>query len=491
MSDRHAPRVHLSSPSAQAAFEASLTFDLLGADQAHWIERTKIYGDRLSPFTHQNQFPRILLCQTEPIELLAGFMAACIAECPVFLGNPNWSLQEWKRVLDLVQPHQVWGTVPTPTPPNLKPSDTKEKGWIMISTGGSSGHIRFAIHTWATLTASVQGFQCFFGVDSINSCCVLPLYHVSGLMQFARSLLTHGQLHIIPFASLLNNHSHEENQSLSSSPLAKGGLRGVVQGVESNETPQNFFLSLVPTQLQRLLQQPDRIPWLQQFHTILLGGASAWPTLLAQAKQYQLNLAPTYGMTETASQVVTLKPDAFLQGYSHAGQVLPHADIEICDSAGQALATHQTGNIMIKATSLFQGYYPHHAPQATLKTDDLGYFDAQHHLHLTGRSSRKIISGGENIFPEEVEAALHDTGLVKDVYVIGLPDIQWGEAVVVFYVSQHPDLTTQILKDSLEPHLSHYKHPKKWFNVVEIPRNPQGKIDQTGLLHLANITTAT
>ncbi len=496
MRDRYAPRVRLSSPSAQAAFEETLTFDLLGADQARWIERTNIYCDRLSTFTTQNQFPRILVSQTEPIDLLASFMAACLTECPVFLGNPAWSLQEWQWVMDLVQPHQVWGTVPIPTPPNLKPSDTKEKGWIMIPTGGSSGHIKFAIHTWATLTSSVQGFQSFFGVDSINSCCMLPLYHVSGLMQFARSLLTHGQLQIIPFANLLNNHSHEESQNLSSSPLTKGGLRGVVQGVNlsiQNLFPQKYFLSLVPTQLQRLLQQPDRIPWLQQFHTILLGGAPAWPSLLDQAKQHQLNLAPTYGMTETASQVVTLKPQDFLRGQMDAGSILPHAQIEICDTVEQPSTVGQIGTIVIQSKSLFQGYYPNHSPEANFTTDDLGYFDAQNHLHITGRNSRKIISGGENIFPEEVETALKSTGLVKDVYVTGFPDDQWGEAVIALYVPENPNITAQMLKDALENPLSHYKHPKRWLSVGEIPRNAQGKVNREAIVaslqhHSGNVT---
>jgi o-succinylbenzoate---CoA ligase len=264
-----------------------------------------------------------------------------------------------------------------------------------------------------------------------------------------------------------------------------------VQGAESNETPQNFFLSLVPTQLQRLLQQSDRIPWLQQFHTILLGGAPAWPTLLKEAKQHQLNLAPTYGMTETASQVVTLKPQAFLQGRLDAGGVLPHAQIEILGTTGEPVAIGQIGNIALKAKSLFLGYYPNHCPEVRFLTDDRGYFDEQHHLYLTGRSSRKIISGGENIYPEEVETALHDSGHIKDVYVIGLPDDHWGEIVVAFYVSQHLGITPQMLKDALEDGLSRYKHPKRWLSVEEIPRNAQGKVDRLRLLHLLAITRAT
>jgi o-succinylbenzoate---CoA ligase len=477
MSDSYAPRVRLSSDSAQAAFEEALTFDLLGADQARWIEQTKIYCDRLSPLTTQNQFPRILLCQTDPIELLAGFMAACITRCPVFLGNPNWSTQEWQRVLDLVQPHQVWGMLPIPfQPQDPQLANAQEKGWIMISTGGSSGQIKFAIHTWETLTASVQGFQSFFEVESIHSCCVLPLYHVSGLMQFLRSLLTHGQLHILPFAHLLNPPSNLLEQSAFLH--------------EANQTPQHWFLSLVPTQLQRLLQQPPGIPWLKQFSTILLGGAPAWFTLLDCARQHQLNLAPTYGMTETASQVVTLKPQDFLLGRLDAGGVLPHAQVEILGQTGQPVAIGQMGNIALKAESLFQGYYPKHVPKVRFQTDDRGYFDEQNHLHLAGRSSRKIISGGENIYPEEVEAALHNTGHINDVYVTGLPDEHWGEAIVAFYVPQHLGITVHMLKDALEHCLSHYKHPKQWLSVEEIPRNAQGKVDRLHLLHLLTTTTA-
>lgn len=472
MSDSYAPRVRPSYNSAQSAFEESLNFDLLGADQGRWIEQTRGYCDRLSPFTTQNQFPRILLSQTDPIEFMAGFMAACISNCPVFLGNPNWSIQEWRRVLDLVKPHLVWGMLPIGVQPqDIKLTNAQEKGWIMIPTGGSSGQIKFAIHTWGTLTASVQGFQDFFEVASVNSCCVLPLYHVSGLMQFLRSLLTHGRFHMIPFANLLSG-------------VSSNGTQATFLSESSSETPHSYFLSLVPTQLQRLLQQPHRIPWLQKFQTILLGGAPPWPTLLAQAQQQQLNLAPTYGMTETASQVVTLKPQDFLQGRLHAGCVLPHAQIEILDPIGKPLVAHHIGSIIVKASSMYQGYYPNHVAQSMLCTDDLGYFDAHNHLHISGRSSRKIISGGENIFPEEVEAALYSTGLIKDVYVVGLPDAQWGEAVSALCVSQHSRVTVQQIKDALNVLLSHYKHPKRWLMVSEIPRNAQGKMDQTHLLQM-------
>jgi O-succinylbenzoic acid--CoA ligase len=171
---------------------------------------------------------------------------------------------------------------------------------IMIPTGGTSGKIRFAIHTWQTLTASVRGFQAHFSLNSINSFCILPLYHVSGLMQFIRSLITGGKLFI-------------------------GSYQKLKLGQIPDFPNADFFISLVPKQLQILL--PDYSEWLGHFKTILLGGAPATPQLLNQARNYQLKLAPTYGMTETASQIVTLKPEEFLQGNNSSGKVLPHAQI--------------------------------------------------------------------------------------------------------------------------------------------------------------------
>ncbi|MCZ0903636.1 AMP-binding protein, partial [Microcoleus sp. HI-ES] len=256
---------------------------------------------------------------------------------------------------------------------------------IMIPTGGSSGKIRFAIHTWETLTASVQGFQQYFQADKINSFCVLPLYHVSGLMQFMRSFTTKGKLAIQPFKELEN---------------------GQICDIE----PEEFFISLVPTQLQRLLQNPDTANWLGRFHSVLLGGAPAWPELLETARNYQIKLAPSYGMTETASQIATLKPEDFLAGNNSSGQTLPHAQITIRSANGEILCDNQIGNIAVNAKSLALGYYPENfADRQYFQLDDLGFFDQNNYLNIVGRSSDKIITGGENVFPAEVEAVVRST----------------------------------------------------------------------------------
>lgn len=117
----------------------------------------------LTQLLQQGTAPKILLAEREPVRFLAGFIAACAAGCPVFLCNPNWVKQEWKQVFELVQPDLVlgygdWGLAIKDYYPSPQPAITNPQ-WIMIPTGGSSGKIQFAIHTWETLTASVEGFQ--------------------------------------------------------------------------------------------------------------------------------------------------------------------------------------------------------------------------------------------------------------------------------------------------------------------------------------------
>jgi o-succinylbenzoate---CoA ligase len=279
-------------------------------------------------------------------------------------------------------------------------------------------------------------------------------------MQWLRSFTTGGQLVIATFSELVDRLVRLD----------------ATANAWHNLLLEECWLSLVPTQLQRLLQNPAAIASLTRFNTVLLGGAPAGEDLLAQARQHQIRLAPTYGMTETASQVVTLKPEAFLAGNSSCGQVLPHAKIQILSPEGAKLAVNQVGQIHIQSASLALGYYPQVFAESGLLTDDLGLMDEQGYLQIIGRSSQKIITGGENVFPAEVEAAIMATGLVKDVCVIGLPDREWGEAVTAIYVPVEPAITPT-LQQALQPQLSKFKQPKRWLAIAQIPRNPQGKVN--------------
>ena len=428
--------------------------------------------------------PKILLAEKDPIKFIAGFIAATTANCPVFLCNPNWVQAEWEQVFNLVQPDIIWGENLNFTPVHPPHIPTSHSGLIMIPTGGSSGEIKFAIHTWQTLMASVQGFTKYFAIDKVNSFCVLPLYHVSGLMQFMRSLTTNGQLVILPFKTLETNLTpllvDVEGQGVGFSYHSPSHIIDIIDNIN----PAEFFLSLVPTQLQRLLNYSPT--WLSNFHTVLLGGAPAWLEILEAARFHRIRLAPTYGMTETASQIATLKPEAFLNGINNCGQILPHAQIQIYNEQGKILNNHQTGIITIKSNALALGYYPNlFKNNHNFSVDDLGFIDDNGYLNIIGRNSNKIISGGENVFSTEVEASILATKLVKDVGVLGLPDKHWGQAVTAVYVPINLEVSHEILQNLITNKISKFKQPKHWIAVDQLPRNQQGKINREQLEKIA------
>ena len=429
------------------------------------LELTALKIEKISSLL--DKFPinkaNVIIAESHQINLLASFLAGIIKGTNIFLCDPNWQQQEWQQVLSLVEPDIIFGRQETKdlvlktkaiaTKKVIAQSSFDRESLIMIPTGGSSGKIKFAMHDWSTLSASVEGFQKYFNCQKINSFCTLPLYHVSGLMQFMRSFITQGNLIIYPYK--------------------------VIKNGELELNVRDYFISLVPTQLQLLI---NSIPTkLAEFKTVLLGGATIPRSLLNEARKHNIPLSPTYGMTETASGIVTLKPEDFLAGNNSNGKVLPHAKVAI-KSKG-----NNPGLIKIKCDSLCLGYYPHCSDKSYIfTTDDLGYIDDRDYLYLVGRNSQKIITGGKNVFPAEVEAAILDTKLIKDVCVIGISDRQWGEAVTAVYVPLQLDRNLDLIVKKLNLQLAKYKQPKNWIKVSSLPRNNRGKINYQKVQAIAN-----
>ena len=124
--------------------------------------------------------------------------------------------------------------------------------------------------------------------------------------------------------------------------------------------------------------------------------------------------------------------------------------------------------------------------------DDLGFLDEDGYLHIVGRQSSKIISGGENVYPEPIEQVILSTQLVADVAIAGVPDPEWGQRVTAVYVPlPHPgatpvdslELETQ-LQQAIAPQLAPYQRPKQWVRVAQLPRNAQGKLVRSALRQL-------
>lgn len=373
----------------------------------------------------------LVLAEPHPLTFLSGLLAALSMGTPLLLANPQWRSQEWQQVAALLPKNFIaWGTVPPLTPQGG--AEAVPQGWILIPTGGTQGRLRWAIHTVETLKAAVRGLQSHLQQSAIHCLSLLPLYHVSGLMPVVRSLWTGGDLYLA---------SH---------------LRDL------GAPPPNvdLWLSLVPRQLQQVITDP--LPWLAALRGIFIGGGPTWSQLLDQAAVQQLPLCLSYGMTETAGMVCAQRRGEFLAGDRSCGQVLPHAQIHLT----------ATEEIQIQAASLALGYYPRLFPKEIFQTDDRAQWRGDR-LYILGRTSRKIISGGENIYPEELEALLLNSGLVQDIYIYGAPDPLWGEHVIALYVG---DTAPEALSRWLKQQCSAYKCPKKWIAVPQIPRTPQGKV---------------
>ncbi len=456
---------------------------LLGSDNPRLAQSLLAVEQQLQQIQTPILPRRLLIQERDPVAILAAVLGGYRAGYSLFFADPSWGQRECAQALAAMQAgyHLQAGQL------KICAGDwdpiASEHRWFLIPTGGSSGQVRYAIHTRDTLRASVLGFQSFLQVEAINSLCLLPLHHVSGLMQAMRALFTGGRVRIQTWKTIEQGHFPPDP-----SP---------------NSSDAQSCLSLVPTQLHRLLGSQSQaspeatLDWLRSFQIVLLGGAPSWASLRQQSRHDGIPLGLTYGMTETASQIATLPPSAFWAGEEDYLPLLPHAHVQIMPVPGHSDGPEYSdgvGQIQIQAQSLALGYYPQlWDPAAPLVTDDLGQVNTAGDLRILGRRQDLIISGGEKILAPEVEAELRALPGILDVCVMGIPDPEWGERVAAVYVPQlestdlaslDPEQASQMLKSQLRERLHPAKIPKTWHRVAQLPRNPQGKLNRDQIRQL-------
>jgi len=376
--------------------------------------------------------------ECEPGRFMAALGEAVAGGGRVFVKDPRWGAAERAQFAALTKSKTE------------EQKSTINQGWLCLPTGGSSGELKLVRHDQDTIAAAVRGGCAHFSVAHINAVGVLPLHHVSGLMAWMRCVLTGGRY--VPWTW---------------ADMEAGRWPEIGAG--------DWFLSLVPTQLQRLLGRKEAEERLRRFRAVFLGGGPAWPDLLARAAEARLPLAPGYGMTETAAMITALRPEEFLAGRCGCGPALPHARVDL----------DADGIIRITAESLFRGYYPHQRATGRWETEDLGRFDEHGGLHVIGRRDAVIITGGKKVAPDEVEAALRATGQFADVAVIGLPDTEWGQVLAACYPAGPAEPDVSLVDRHLTGQLAPHKRPKQYLPIADWPRNEQGKVNRRELTTLA------
>lgn len=255
------------------------------------------------------------------------------------------------------------------------------------------------------------------------------------------------------------------------------------------ETYKVKKLFAVPALLLFIVQYPESTPQRFKHVEVVLYGASPIPEdLLKQAMAlFSAEFVQLYGMTETGGSMTYLPPDQHQvngQGrLKSCGKPLPGIAIKVVDGEGNSLAANKVGEIVINSPSIMKGYWQRDEETGKVlqkgwyHTGDAGYLDDEGYLYIYDRVKDMIVSGGENIYPAEVESVLFEHPQVSDAAVIGVPSDKWGEAVKAVVVRKDGTYPSEEqLIEHCRRRLGGYKVPKSVDFVTELPRNPSGKL---------------
>ncbi|HEY4567797.1 MAG TPA: o-succinylbenzoate--CoA ligase [Savagea sp.] len=331
--------------------------------------------------------------------------------------------------------------------------EAHEPATIMY-TSGTTGRPKGVIQTYGNHEANALASLLNLGLAPSDSWLVtVPLFHISGLSILIRTVLYGTTLHLTP------RFDEEESARL----IALGRVT---------------MMSVVTVTLERLVRVMERNGWVahERFRLVLAGGGPIPPSLLDRAERVGIVALQTYGMTETSSQTATLAIEESKRKVGSAGKPLFWNDVMI-DGADEP---YTYGEICIRGPHVTPGYVGHASTidaqrDGWFHTGDIGYFDEEGFLYVVDRRNDLIISGGENIYPAEIEHVLMRHEAVREAGVCGVPSEEWGE-VPVAYVVLEEDVSLDILKRQCERHLAPYKRPKQIVVVDELPRNASNKL---------------
>ena len=329
--------------------------------------------------------------------------------------------------------------------------------FTIIYTSGTTGFPKGVIHTYGNHWWSAVGSALNLGIHENDKWLIpLPLFHVSGLSTLIKSVMYGMPVYLLEkFDEKMVHHAIMN--------------KGVT------------IVSVVTVMLQRLLASFDGKSYPESLRCFLLGGGPAPKPLLEKCAVQNIPVFQSYGMTETASQIVTLSPENALKKIGSAGKALFPAQVKIMNPHADSI-----GEIHVKGPMVTKGYLKNEEANRKalstgwLATGDLGYLDEDGFLYVSDRRNDLIISGGENIYPSEIESVLTRMGQIKEVGVTGKEDETWGNVPIAFIVKQTEVTTEEILTFARE-HLAKYKLPKEIHFIDELPRNASNKLVRSKL----------
>ena len=329
----------------------------------------------------------------------------------------------------------------------------------ILYTGGTTGIPKGAMLSHANIQTSLFNVAHYErSSHSDRALCFLPLNHVFGQIH-----ITHSMFH------------------------CGGGL--VLQAgfdlEKSLDAVRRFRVTnlyAVPTIYIRLLELEDLREKIQTVRYCFSAAASMAREVVREWKsRTELNIHESYGMTESASMVT------YNHYYRHVvgsvGTPVNLIEVQIRDIDGSLLEQGQQGEICIRGPNITQGYLNNPAETQNafrgdwFRSGDIGLFDDDGYLYIVDRLKDMIITGGENVYPREVEELLYTRPEVQECAVVGLPDKDWGERVTAFIVPRKDQqIDSSMLKSYLKGNLAAFKVPKEFIVVDELPKNNAGKL---------------
>ncbi len=330
---------------------------------------------------------------------------------------------------------------------NLDWNPSDEKVFCIINTSATTGKFKSVPVRWSQIEAHVKASANVLGVEEEdNWLVVLPMFHVSGLSIILRTLYNGTR------ATIREKFSEQ-----------------VV--LEALETEEVTMVSLVPTVLQRIVEC-IHAPTLR---AILLGGEFIPMPLLQECVHRSLPVYKTYGMSETFAQSTTFSVQNYPHKLASVGYPLEGVTIEVRNPDEEGV-----GEVWISSPMLMKGYLNKEPIKGAFNTDDIGYVDEDGFLYLLNRRKDIIISGGENIYPKEIEDVLYGMDGILECAVIPVSDPKWGQVPVLCVVTTH---TEKDIVNYLLSRLAKYKVPKRIVYYDTLPKNSMGKILRQELIY--------
>ena len=332
----------------------------------------------------------------------------------------------------------------------------------VVFTSGSSGQAKAVVHSTANHLYNAAGSAANIPLGPGDAWLVaLPLSHVAGLSILFRTLSA-GACALFADSGALHD---------AGDPAAR-------------LLPDATHVSLVETQLRRLLQIPGWEALTRRLRAALIGGSALSAPLLRHARAAGLPVCASYGCTEMASQVATTRPGDPDETFT-AGWVLPH----------RRVAIGADGEVLLGGRTLCLGYLDQESVRPAAGADgwfasgDLGRLDGGR-LSVTGRRDARFISGGENIQPEEVEQALLEHPAVLAAVCVAVPDTEFGSRPAAFLALASGPLPPSDLEAHLDARLARFKHPVRYFALPATPSGSAGSASRSAIKHSRSTLTA-